>query len=191
MNYFILSQDDRISNAVEPIGLAQVIKKELLTVERMEELEDIDRQFPVLNKHDNDYIDFIAKPIALLADPVKQLVEKYEPRLPIKPVILMEQAKLKQVLYWLIIPPQVACLSAQTEFHLDGTLKKLVIDEALAAPYTIFKIAGIKEDYLIVNIELAESILRRAFRGIRLLKVQTEGTWNATFSGTDCSISYN
>ncbi len=91
----------------------------------MEELEDIDRQFPVLNKNDNDYIDFIAKPIALLADPVKQLVEKYEPRLPCKPVILMEQAKLKQVLYWLIIPPQVACLSAQTEFHLDGTLKKI------------------------------------------------------------------
>ncbi len=30
MNYFILSQDDRISNAVEPIGIAQVIKKRII-----------------------------------------------------------------------------------------------------------------------------------------------------------------
>ncbi|KOP69414.1 serine protease [Lysinibacillus sp. FJAT-14745] len=178
MNYFILSQDERISNAVEPVGLSKIIKKELLTVERMEELEELDRQFPVLDKSENDYIDFIEKPIALLADPLKQLVEKYEPRLPFKPVVLVDMPKLKQTLYWLSIPPKVACLSAQTEFHLDGTLKKLVIDEALAAPYTFFKIEGIKEDYIIVNIELAESILRRAFRGIRLHKVQTEGKWS-------------
>lgn len=178
MNYFILSQDERISNAVEPIGIAQVIKKELLTVERMEELEELERQFPVLAKSENDYIDFIEKPIALLADPVKQLVEKYEPRLPFKPVVLADIPKLKQTLYWLVIPPKVACLSPQTEFHLDGTLKKLVIDEALAAPYTFFKIEGIKEDFIIVNIELAESILRRTFRGIRLRKVQTDGGWS-------------
>ncbi|MEY9973222.1 hypothetical protein ABH966_003606 [Lysinibacillus sp. RC46] len=178
MNYFILSQDERIPNAVEPVGLSKIIKKELLTVEKMEELEELDRQFPVLDKSENDYIDFIEKPIALLADPVKQLVEKYEPRLPFKPVVLVDMPKLKQSLYWLSIPPKVACLSAQTEFHLDGTLKKLVIDEVLAAPYTFFKIEGIKEDYIIVNIELAESILRRAFRGIRLRKVQTEGKWN-------------
>lgn len=178
MNYFILSQDERISNAVEPVGLSKIIKKELLTVERMEELEELDRQFPVLDKSENDYIDFIEKPIALLADPVKQLVEKYEPHLPFKPVVLVDMPKLKQTLYWLSIPPKVACLSAQTEFHLDGTLKKLVIDETLAAPYTFFQIEGIKEDYIIVNIELAESILRRSFRGIRLRKVQTEGKWN-------------
>ena len=178
MNYFILSQDERISNAVEPIGISQVIKKELLTVERMEELEELERQFPVLDKSENDYIDFIERPIALLADPVKQLVEKYEPRLPFKPVVLVDLPKLIQTLYWLVIPPKVTCLSPQTEFHLDGMLKKLVIDETLAAPYTFFKIEGIKEDYIIVNIELAESILRRSFRGIRLRKVQTEGKWN-------------
>lgn len=182
MNYYILSQDDRISNVVEPIGISKVIKGEYLTEERMDELEELDRQFPILDKSTNDYIDFIEKPIALLSDPIKKLVEKYEPQLPFKSVVLMDMPKLSQVLYWLIIPPKLACLSAQTEFHRDGTLKKLVIDEALAAPYTIFKIEGIREDYLIINIELAESLLRRAFRGVRLVKVQTEGSWNEVFS---------
>ena len=93
----------------------------------MEELDELERQFPVLDKSENVYIDFIEKPIALLADPVKQLVEKYEPRLPFKAVVLVDIPKLKQTLYWLAIPPKVACLSAQTEFNLDGTLKSSLL----------------------------------------------------------------
>ncbi|MFJ7735466.1 serine protease [Lysinibacillus sp. NPDC097287] len=143
----------------------------------------IDRQIPVLDKRENDYNDFIEKSIPLLSDSFKQLVGKYEPRLPFKSVVLMDLLKLNKVLYWLTIPPKVGCFSVQTEFHLDGTLKNLVINEALAAPYTIFKIDVIKEVYVIVNSELAESIMRRAFRGIRLLKVQTEGKWWKSFAG--------
>lgn len=182
MNYFILSQDERISNAVEPVGIAQVIKKELLTLDRMDELEELERQFPVLEKNDMLYIDFIEKPIALLSDAVKQLVEKYNPSMPFKAVVLMDMPKLMQTLYWLVIPPKVPCLSTQTEFRLDGTLKKLVLDEDKAAPYSFFQIEGIKENYIVVNIELAESILRRDLRGIRLQKIQTEGRWNDILS---------
>ncbi|MFJ7405394.1 MULTISPECIES: serine protease [unclassified Lysinibacillus] len=182
MNYFILAQDERISNAVEPVGIAQVIKKELLTLDRMEELEELERQFPVLEKNDMLYIDFIEKPIALFSDALKKLVEKYEPRTPFKAVVLMDMPKSMQTLYWLVIPPKVPCLSSQTEFHLDGTLKKLVIDEAKATPYTFFQIEGMKENYIVVNIELAESILRRDLRGIRLQKIQTEGRWNDILS---------
>lgn len=182
MNYFILSQDERITNAVKPVGIAQVIKKELLTIERMEELEELERQFPVLEKGEVVYIDLIEKPIMLISDAVKQLVEKYVPNMPFKAVVLTDMPKLMQTLYWLVIPPRVRCLSAQTEFHLDGTLKKLVIDEQLAAPYSFFQIEGIKEQFIVVNIELAESILRRDFRGIRLQKIQTEGRWNDILS---------
>jgi len=182
MNYFILSQDERIINAVKPVGIAQVIKKELLTIERMEELEELERQFPVLEKGEMVYTDFIEKPIMLISDAVKQLVEKYVPNMPFKAVVLTDMPKLMQALYWLVIPPKVRCLSAQTEFHLDGTLKKLVIDEQLAAPYSFFQIEGIKEQFIVVNIELAESILRRDFRGIRLQKIQTEGRWNDILS---------
>ena len=149
MNYFILSQD---------------------------ELEMIDRQFSVLHKPENDYNDFIEKSIRLLSDSFTKLVGKYELRLPFKSVVLIDLPKLSRLLYWSTIPPKVAGLSAQTEFHLDGALNNLVINEALAAPYSIFKIDGIKEDYCIGNIEHAESIMRRAFRVIRLLKVQTVRT---------------
>ena len=187
MNYFILTQDERIPDAVEPIGISQVIKKELLTMEHLAELEELDRQFPVLEKGTNDYIDFIEKPIPLLSNPLKQLIEKYVPKMPVKSIVLMDQKKMSQVLYWLMIPPTVACLSAQTEFHLDGTVKKLVIEENLAAPYSIFKIAGLREDHIVVNIALAESVLRRTFRGIRLRKIQTVGRWNQIQESHSCN----
>ncbi|MEC1180067.1 serine protease [Metasolibacillus meyeri] len=184
MNYFRLAQDKRVLHAVEPDGIARVIKKEYLTLERMNELDAIDRQFSVVEKKHNDYIDFIERPVALFSDVLKQLIEKYNPNCPFKPVILAEITKSKQTPYWLAIPPKIACLAPETEFHRDGTVKKLVIEEALAAPYPFFQVEGIHEPYVVVNIELAESILRRSFRGLRLQQVQTAGRWQELFAQT-------
>lgn len=182
MNYFIVAQDQRLPNAVEPAGIARAIKKEWLTVEGMEELETIDRQFPIVEKRQSDYVDFIERPVALLSDKLKQLIERYEPRCSFKPVILAEIAKGKQTPYWLAIPPKVSCLAPETSFQQDGTLKNLVIDEALAAPYPFFQVEGIHETFLVINIELAESILRRGFRGITLQRVDTIGRWQELFA---------
>lgn len=177
MNYFILTQDERIPNVVEPVGIASVIKKERLAMEHLEELEALDRQFPVLEKAENDYIDYLEKPIPLLSNPLKRLIKKYAPKMPMKSVVLVNQKEKSQVLYWLMIPPTIACLSPQTEFHPDGTVKRLVIEEELAASSSIFKIEGIKEEHIVVNVALAESLLRRDFRGIRLRKIETVGRW--------------
>ncbi|WP_042473912.1 hypothetical protein [Bacillus ndiopicus] len=178
MNYFILRQDHRIIQAVEPIGITKVLKKELLTIERIEEIELLNRQFPIATKKKTDYIDFIERPIALFSDTLKQLIEKYDTSLLWKSVVLADIPNVKQTLYWLAILPKIACLSPKTEFHLDGTLKKLIIDEEKAKPYSIFQIEGIYETFIFINIELAESILRRRFQGIQLEKVQTEGRWH-------------
>lgn len=178
LNYFIIKQDHRISNCVEPIGITQVIKKEMLTEEGMKELENYDLQFQVLEKSTNNFLDFIEKPIPLISDTLKRIMNKYEPQMSFVPVVLVELSELRQELYWLIIPPTIDCLSEKTEFFPDGTVKQLVIKEDLAEPYTIFKVNGIKEDYLIINIALAESILRREFKGVQLKKVKTDGQWN-------------
>lgn len=177
MNYFILTQDERIPNVVEPVGIARTIQKELLATEHLAELEALDRQFPVLEKAEKDYIDFIEKPIPLLSNSLKRLLQKYAPKMPMKSVVLVDQKQMSQELYWLMIPPAIACLSSQTEYHPDGTVKKLVIEESLAASHSVFKIEGLRETHIVINVALAESLLRRDFRGIRLRKIQTVGRW--------------
>ena len=179
MNYFILGQDERISYAIEPIGLSQVIKQEwLMTKEGIHELDKLDCQFSMKEKSTNEAIDVIEKPIRLVSDRLKKLMKAHIPSLPTKSVVLVDKKNGSQLLYWILIPETVACFSNQTEFHPDGTIKTLVIEEDVAKPYPIFKIEGVRENVLIINLAVAESILRRSFYGIRLQKVATNGKWN-------------
>ncbi len=174
MNYFIMLQDDRIPDWAEPVGISEMIAKEMLTDERFHELESKAFQVPIQSKSNLVFSDFIERPLPLLSDKLKQLVIKYVPNMPVTSVVLVDRKQMRLEPYWLMMPPRIDCLSEKSEFHLDGTLKKLVIDERKAAPYHLFKVLGIREDFILINLMLAESILRRDFDGICLKKVETE-----------------
>jgi hypothetical protein len=174
MNYFIILQDERVQDAVEPMGISRVITKEMLTKKKARDMDKLNLQFQIREQDTTEYVDFIEKPVPLLSDRCKQIIEKYVPKLYVKSVVLKDMKRLRQELYWLIVPPRIDCLSEQSEFHKDGTLKRLVIDESKAAPYKIFKIEGIMEEYILISLDVAESLLRRDFTGIRLKKVEKE-----------------
>lgn len=174
MNYFILAQDERIPNVVKPQG----VTKSILDVTNIAEWDEHALTLLVEDKKHNDYIDFIQSPMKLLSDDLKKLVEKYDSTLPMHPVVLIDQKKGQQSVYWRFLPPEIDCLSDQSEFHPGGLIKKLVIDEEPARLFPMFTVNGIREQFVIINLALAESILRRSFRGIHLQKVQTTGYWN-------------
>ncbi|MED0679991.1 serine protease [Aneurinibacillus thermoaerophilus] len=174
MNYFIIFQDERVFDAVEPVGISRVLRKEMLTEEHIDDIEELHLQFPIKEKTKNEYVDFIQKPIPLLSDKLKQIIEKYAPGLYVKPVVLVDRKRMRQALYWMMIPPCIDCLSERSEFHKDGTIKRLVIDETRAAFTPLFQIEGIMEKYIVINLAVAESLLRRDFTGIRLAKVEKE-----------------
>jgi hypothetical protein len=137
-------------------------------------MDKLNLQFQIREQDTTEYVDFIEKPVPLLSDRGKQIIEKYVPKLYVKSVVLKDMKQLRQELYWLIVPPRIDCLSEQSEFYKDGTLKRLVIDESKAAPYKIFKVEGIMEEYILIRLDVAESLLRRDFTGIRLKKVEKE-----------------
>jgi hypothetical protein len=177
MNYFIISQDERIHNAIEPIGVSQVITRELLEEEQLRNMDKLILEFSVKEKTTTEYVDFIQRPIPLLSDNCKQIMEKYAPKMYFKSVVLVDRKKMRQDTYWLIAPPRISCLSSESEFHKNNTLKRLVIHEEKAAPYKIFRIDGILEDYIIISLDVAESLLRRGFTGIRLKKIEKESVY--------------
>jgi hypothetical protein len=88
--------------------------------------------------------------------------------------MLADVKKMKQNLYWLCIPKDIEALSCQSEFKMDGSLKKLVISEKKVNFRKIFRITGIIEYIVILNQDVAESILRRDFYGITLKKIDKE-----------------
>lgn len=171
MNYFILSQDVRIESAVEPAGVFDVIRQEWLTPNHAGELDELSIQFDIKQKCENDYLDFLDRPIPLYSNRLKTLIDKFAPNLSVKSVVLFDRERIKQDLYWLIILPRVNCLSEQSEFHEDGSLKRLVLDRKKIGRHTIFQIEGIRESVIVIDLRLAEALLRRDFFGIRLKKV--------------------
>ncbi|MGC5327306.1 serine protease [Brevibacillus sp. SYSU BS000544] len=170
MNYFMLTQDLRNPDAVEPVGVSQLLDQERQDRHSAEEIV----QIPVRKKGNQDFIDFIQCPQPLLSDRLKQTMIKFEPRIKLRPLTLIDQSGGRQKTYWHMTPPKVNCLSERTEFHKDGSLKRLLIEEEKAARHRILQIDGIREPIVLVNLELAESLLRREFTGIRLTKVEKE-----------------
>ncbi|MEZ2661779.1 serine protease, partial [Aneurinibacillus aneurinilyticus] len=73
MNYFIISQDERIFDAIEPTGVSQVITREQLEEEQLRKMDKLILQFSLKEKTTNEYVDFIQRPIPLLSDQCKQI----------------------------------------------------------------------------------------------------------------------
>ncbi|MBD8498797.1 imm11 family protein [Paenibacillus arenosi] len=177
MAYFVLKQDPRWLHAVEVVG-------GFSTLQRSDDTEDGDKSkrgadygslpFHVRTQSRQRYVDYLERPLPLLSDKLKRLVEKYAAKMPVRSAVLIDQEQGQQQPYWIIAPPVVDCLSEATEFYLDGSLKQLVIEKEKVGPYHLFKLGGIREDMLIVSLALAESMLRRDFTGIRVEHVDMQ-----------------
>lgn len=170
MEYFVLEQDRRIVDAVIPVGID--ITHEAFKRMNIQEQDDLAVQYYVKDNSHIEYIDFIERPVPLVTDGVKEVFELYEPQMFFKPVVLADPKRMRQDLYWLVIPELHECLSSQSEFQKNGTLKRLVIDKMKVGRYKVFRIADTIEEKLLVSLHVAESLLRRGFCGIHMKRVE-------------------
>ncbi|MDO3675714.1 hypothetical protein [Paenibacillus ehimensis] len=172
MEYYILAQDERITGFEEPAGIAKSVDSRLLRV-RDEEgraaLEQMVLQFYTQGK--GEYIDFIERPIPLVSDALKAIFDRYQPHVYYKLVVLADIKAMKQTLYWITVPDTLACLSEESEWHKNGSLKTPVLDPRKVGHYKIFKISDSMADFIVVDLDVAESILRYNPKGIRLKKI--------------------
>lgn len=170
MGYFIVNQDKRVQNAVEPMGLSKLINKTFLKESEMDKQAII--QVDIREKKLNEYVDFIERPFHLVSDNLKTILQKYDERIFFKPIVLYDKKAESQKLYWLMEPRTVDCLDEEARFNKDDSIKKLVLNESKIEKAKIFKIKGVFENFIIIRLDVAESILRRDFNGIALKKVE-------------------
>ena len=172
MDYYIMCQDDTISDFAEPVGISAVIYKDAVKKGQIQFFDKLPEQFYIKQKSSIQYIDYLDKPVHLVSDAFKQLLEfSFRKTIFFKPIVLADKKMMRQDLYWMIVPEIIDCLSKESEFNKDGTLKKLVIDINKTGCSTFFKIEGIMEDYIILREDVAEKILKEGLVGIKFLKV--------------------
>lgn len=174
MDYYIISQDTRIDNYAEPLNASNLIGKY-----STEGMNDNFKTTPVVvhirDKAENEYIDFIERPRSLVSDKLKQLLEGYQKDIFFKPVVFTDVKRMKQSLYWFFAPPKVDCLSKDSEFNKNGTLKRIVICESKAIGKNVFLTEGTIEECIILSQDVVEIILRKCdYVGIIFKRVEKD-----------------
>jgi hypothetical protein len=175
MEYFIMRQDGRYSNCIEP-----VVPKDALDQEAVKQgaLQFVDLRTPVMfylrEKREPDYLDYLEKPFLLISDRLRQLFLQHEKRFFYKPIVMADVKRMRQDYYWLLLPERLDCLTPRSEFHKDRSLKRAVVDCRQIGYCKIFKLAGLLEERLVVDRDVAEAVLAGDFTGVRFEKIERE-----------------
>jgi hypothetical protein len=168
MDYFILSCGEYI-NPPRSSELDKLAPGRVLSKEEAGKLDDMN-VIKVKLETGERYADIYIRPIYLINDEMKTLFYKYDNSLVFKAVRLIDDSG-RQTLYWIMGLDAVECLSDKAEFTPRRTLRHLVLDQDKIGKKPIFTVAGLLEKYIIVRLDVAESLLRREFYGIELKKI--------------------
>ncbi|MFW5436757.1 imm11 family protein [Paenibacillus apiarius] len=164
-DYYLILDDDRIGRKVKPLGFRRDVGFEHLPAISVLDVKE-EENGP------GEYVDWLEKPMRMMSDRMKAIMEKYNRELRVKRVDLIDMKYNLQHEYWVMQVPEVDCLSLESEFHRNGMLKRLVLDKDRVKGHHFFAIQGIAEPYLVASLEAVESLLRRGLTGFMLRKVE-------------------
>ena len=167
--YYYLEQDPKLAGVVRLKGLTAIAPPEHL---RHQQLQFIDPNPGFcLVESGQVYPDFIPQPVPLISDRLWQKLQLLKVKqLFSKAICLLDQQRLTQRLYWLIIPRQIDCLDAKPEFNHDGSLKRLKLDQAKIGWAKLFKVEGLREELILLEQDLVSLLAWESF-GVKFTKI--------------------
>lgn len=170
MKYYIMSQDKRIQNTFVlkefPTGAA---------VDFDTSYKDKLKEHTSLFTIENDksaYPDMLEAPLVMVEKKIYEVLNLYDETVVYKKVSIINQVRNSRREYYVALIDRLDCLHQSTEFYKDNSVAKIVLDKDKVKGRHIFKIAGISAPYVIVSLDVAESILRRKSFGIRFQEVE-------------------
>ncbi|WP_058831489.1 hypothetical protein [Paenibacillus polymyxa] len=171
VEYFLCQQDDRMLYAAVPVWDEEANAEMMDLNDWTNWPPSYAAQFKV-NGHDYTvYPDILMGSRMMVSDAVHELLQVYVPGLFSRMALLRDIERSQQKLYWMIQPPLVDCLGEQSQFRPGGTLMKLVVDRKRTEGKSLLQVQGLRETCTLVNLALAESLLRRGTSGITFQEV--------------------
>lgn len=167
----MIQQDDRITEYMYPV---ETNRRQLLEWAESSSLPDEESVLQFYVSGDADYIDYIGHPVSIVSEQLKEILDIYQAGLSWKLIVFADIQRMQQTRYWLANPPDLMCLSPLSEYHRDGTLRKIIVDENAVENHKIFKVQNANH-HIIVDLDVAECILKFNLTGLKLQKVDTTG----------------
>lgn len=76
--------------------------------------------------------------------------------------------------YWAYDLPSISCVHQSSQFYPNRMLKELVLERAKIQDEFLFLVEGLLEKRVVINLELAEKIMRKVPYGLELKKVEVK-----------------
>ena len=168
--YFEIEQDKRIRNRFQFRDIESAVREEF-EPEEVGQIQEISVLF-TLGDRDSIYPDVIDAPVFLVSDSLKKLLSAYDPEVIYRRVALNLVEERIQKKYWLLLTEKIDCLDGSSEQYANGWDKRIVLNREQIGRRRVFKVRDIRVPRVFVNLEVAESILRRNFEGILLRPVE-------------------
>lgn len=174
MDYFLLKQDERYTYVPELLNLYKNINKADINLTNANKIDDT-IIFYIKSDPNTEFLDVLNRQLFLVSQGMKNLLEKYNANIIFKMLPLIDFDNLKQEIYYLPIFEEIEALSEEAELNLDKTVvKKLILNKEKIQGKKIFKIKESAKNLIIIRLDVAESILRRDFKGILLERVEVK-----------------
>ena len=168
MNYFLISKDEIYEKAPNIINWYE---DERLINERNLNLLENRKILKIRNEEKIVWTDIISNPNFFVSEKVKGVINKYDNKIKFKQVILLDVIGAEAEVYYLPILKFINCLSEESEI-IGNIIKRCVIKKDMIKDEKIFRIGDVNKRYIVVRLDLVESILRRETRGIKLEKIE-------------------
>lgn len=170
MKYFIISLEAAYTDIPRAVNWYNKINPKWINREEAYRLPR--RELLFISHQDRViYTDILMQPFFLISAVVRDIVLMYDPLIDMKEVILLDPERRESKLYFLPILEEFECEEEIPLKPLDRKPNNIILDNDKVKDKSIFAIKGKFKRYIVGNLELVESLLKRRAAGIGLQEI--------------------
>lgn len=112
----------------------------------------------------------------MVTKPIKEVFTLFCPEMQFKTICVVDNPNNQFEYYYVPILPMIDALSKESDTNLDkSSIRKVVLASKKLCDTPIFRLTGIKDQVVLVTLEVAECLMRRPIRGFTLQRTFLEG----------------
>lgn len=162
MDYFWIRQDKRYLNTPIIVNVRDIVlKRGDVTIENEKKIANINVAFARPQKN-IDFVDILDIQLFLVHERVKEIFEMYEPSMIFKVVCILANITGEYGNYYMPFIPKLDCLIEKNNNALNRSqIKELALNSRHIGSQSIFQVAGLQSEVIVIRLDVLESLLRR------------------------------
>lgn len=173
MKYFILEQGEAYRQGPTIKGWYGKLDDQHLKLEQS--TADNRMVFDIEADEFTLFPDLITFPCLMVSEAMKQIILRYDSRIPFRDVFFMHAEKMIGAIYFIPFLPKIDCLTADTVLSADRSRIEVgVVNADMFWERSLIEADGLTGQGVIINLELAEALIRQGMIGIGLRELKCE-----------------